>query len=227
MTDWHDILTTCPECGGDYGKHLGYCPRCGEPKKGITLGELFEDIKSAAYTAKVSKMSGLATVPDLSNDIPVKVGKTPKRGGSQKWRYKGHKLDSTNEKDRFLFLEELEGQGIISGLDTQFTIIILPPVTVFANIFFDEFEQAEEKYTVDFVYKYRGYNIYEDAKGKRFTPKKKLLKPRVKDASATKAKALQEILAIRPYSVFMYSVFHKGIWHYFNTKLDESDFSLE
>jgi len=244
MTSWDDIITTCKICGNDYPKHLDHCPKASCQQQTISLEDLISDIANSLTNKATSVSSiplgadtqeraetvnfgGMATSHDFSNDIPVKIGKAPKRGGSQKWSYKGHKLDSTNEKERFLYLEALEERGIISRLDTQFEICLLPPVVVSSSHFFAEFVQPQEIYTVDFVYKYLGYNIYEDAKDKRFTPKKKLLKPRVKPASATKAKALQEILAKRSYDVFIYSVFYKSTWHYFNTKLDESKFRLE
>lgn len=240
MSSFIDGVSFCDSHGYYYG-NAATCKGCLiSGTYYITLDELVNKPQSrsdratsvlsiplGADTAKKPETANLATNPDFSNDIPVKIGKSPKRGGSQKWRYKGHKLDSTNEKDRFLYLEALEERGVISELMTQFTYIIMYPVDVPANYFFFQFEQPQEIYTVDFLYRYRGYVIFEDAKGPRLTPKKKLLKPRVKADSATKAKALQEILATKDKTVFMYSVFHKGTWHYFNTKLDESDFSLE
>lgn len=204
MTEWHDSdFITCGNCDEIYFKSQGACPVCDWKPKNINETTVNESVQSS---------------------LPVKIGK---RNRSQRWLYKGHKLGSTKELNRFMYLENLQERGIISQLDTQTQEIIMHPVLVPRNPLFEAYEQIQENYTADFLYYWRGYWVYEDVKDKRFTPKKRQLKPKMTASSATKCKALQEILSKRIRCIFMYSVFHNGIWHYFNTNLDESEIELD
>jgi hypothetical protein len=162
----------------------------------------------------------------VGSEIPKPL-KQGKKARSQKWAYKGMILDSTDEKDRYLYLEAMQERGIISELSRPTAIETRPKLIVPNNSIHSRFEQRREVYTPDFAYRWGGYFILEDVKGKRFTKKLKNLKPRLHHGDANKIRDLQAILVKHPKRVFLLTVYHSGYWHYFNSNQTQIEFSLE
>lgn len=174
---------------------------------------------------KTGQKTRLADNLAIDNPLPQKLGK---KGKSFQWAYKGMVFDSETELDRYLYLEKLEDKGLITDLARATEIELRQQLIVPSNAIHGKFTQSREVYTPDFAYRWRGYFILEDVKGKRFTPKPKhSLKPKVESATVNKYKDLQAMLVKHPKRVFLLTVYHAGYWHYFNSNQNEIQFSLE
>lgn len=189
------------------------CEQCGLPRPDKTPQKLSE-----------WRIRDLTDSSD--RDIPKQL-KRGKKARSIKWVYQGYTFDSTDEKERYLYLETLQERGILSDLKPHPETVVNPAVVVPANDIHDTIEIKEEIYTPDFAYRWRDYFILEDVKAPRFTKKRKTLKARAESSSKIKYRQLQRLLARHAKRVFMLTVYHNGIWHYFDCEQKEIQFSLE
>lgn len=250
LSETPDGFWKCEKCSTDTALVMNtddekYCRSCGKSRKGnnTSVSLIAKPTQNASERPQrdLSISSGVSSAKAqekpklsksriaLSDTMPVALPKT-KRQRSQKWLYKGIILDSTEEKERMLYLETLEERGIISGLIRPEAIEIRARLVVPANDIHDEFVQARERYTPDFAYSYNGYFIIEDVKGKRwikYKDKPNVLKPKLEKNVPNKIKRLQEMLVQHPKRVFLLTVYHGGMWHYFNSNQNEIEFSLE
>lgn len=203
-----------------------HCEKCNElsPNNEDACLNVLCDGTRPTETPKNGASSDLTLVSSVDIPKPLKQGK---KARSQKWAYKGMVLDSTDEKERYLYLESLQAQGIISDLARPTAIETRPKLIIPANAIHSRFEQRREVYTPDFMYRWRTSYILEDVKGKRLTKKLKKLKPRLHHGDANKIRDLQAMLIKQPNRIFLLTVFHNGYWHYFNSNQTEIEFSLE
>lgn len=90
---------------------------------------------------------------------------------AHKVEYNGIKFDSTLERDRYIFLSNLEKEGKIRYLERQVPFEIIPRQTETITKQLKTKVKYEEKtleqnaiYTADFMYEFEGRMIVEDAK---------------------------------------------------------------
>lgn len=91
--------------------------------------------------------------------------------GATKVEYKGIKFDSRVERDRYLYLREMQKRGEISGLRLQVRFLIIPKLTrlvpkqLKTKVRYDERTiELPAYYTCDFLYKEKGVYVCEDVK---------------------------------------------------------------
>ena len=140
--------------------------------KNITRIRVPETFKSTHLTAE--QYRNLTEKPSIqllsvkqSKLIPIKKIK-PSKYLNKKTVYKGIKFDSIKERDRFLFLEQLEKKGMITKLQRQVKFDILQPSDKFKGI----------SYRADFTYLDQfGKLVVEDVKPYSKKKQKFILKP--------------------------------------------------
>lgn len=232
MSDDTYNVAECPKHGSYIASPDG-CPRCSQkPFSNVvsvsSIGQCAstpEKSQKRRKTPSKQKQRLSESQTEQSYIMPIALPKGKER--SQKWLYQGEVFDSTPEKNRMLYLEGLQDQGIISGLRPHPKYPVNPAVIVPANDIAPEFEIPEELYTADFCYRYNGYFIVEDVKAPRQTKVRRTLKARVETASKLKYRQLDRQMATRKKQVFLLTVWHGRQWHYFNSNQTEIEFSLE
>lgn len=217
------------------------CRKCGEsnapdtpqtPQKGANLNVMDIPLHSTAKKAKTRKKGRKQKYTqaqlEQSHIMPVALPKT--RNRAQTWLYNGGVLDSTTEKERYIYLERLEARGIISELIRPEAIEIRPQLVIPANSIHGQFTQQREVYTPDFAYRWRDYFFTEDVKSVRWIKKENapnILKPKLSRGDSNKVMRLQELWSKYPKRIFLYTVYHGDQWHYFNSNQSEIQFRLE
>lgn len=103
----------------------------------------------------------------IPNEVKRNRARTKRlKYGNRKVVYQGKKFDSIGERDRFIFLQDMQRNGVISGLRCQVSFdLVVNGLKVC-------------RYVADFVYEHDGQEVVEDYKGFRtatFNLKEKLM----------------------------------------------------
>lgn len=91
---------------------------------------------------------------------------------NKKVEFYGSTFDSKRERDRYIYLSNLQEKGVISGLELQPKYELIPAQRIDGKVV-----ERAVAYTADFLYRHNGRLVVEDVKiSKKLLPKEFVIK---------------------------------------------------